>query len=320
MSHPLLPKNLNKNNALFRQGKPDYTKLAVDAFPTPTLDEAGTILENSDTGDRFRWTGTVWVQVNVVGTASVSDFWAEVGKRNIKGHDFFGATYSNEAVGATFTDLWGGAANLVFPTAAESWEIVSDDVNDTAAGTGARTVLVPYLDDSFEEQSIIATMNGTTPVALNADHFRTYYRRALVLTSGSVSSTDSNAGKITIQVAGGGAERGIIPVGNGVSLDSQTTVPANKILIARQVVPILPKNVDGQIRVMFRDNKVTDGAWFSNGPLPIYQNASPIHILAMPFIDEKLDFVAQATVVSAPDAVTEILEFVIVDKNLTDNR
>lgn len=71
MSHPLLSKNLNKDNALFRQGKPDYTKLAADDFPTPTVDEAGTILENSDNGDRYRWTGAVWVQIGFRGAESV---------------------------------------------------------------------------------------------------------------------------------------------------------------------------------------------------------------------------------------------------------
>lgn len=73
MSHPLLPKNLNKDNALFRQGKPDYTKLSTDAFPTPTVDEAGAILESSDTGNRYRWTGAAWAPTHTKGSVNVHD-------------------------------------------------------------------------------------------------------------------------------------------------------------------------------------------------------------------------------------------------------
>lgn len=72
MSHPLLPKNKNKDTALFRQGKPDFIQLSTAAFPVPTAEEAGTILEHSDTGDRFRWTSTAWVIIGL-GGAEVID-------------------------------------------------------------------------------------------------------------------------------------------------------------------------------------------------------------------------------------------------------
>ena len=62
MSYENVPKNLTEKAVLTRGGAPDYTKLAAAAFPVPALAEAGAILENSDTGDRYRWTGTVWVQ------------------------------------------------------------------------------------------------------------------------------------------------------------------------------------------------------------------------------------------------------------------
>lgn len=72
MSHPLLPKNLNRDNALFRQGVPDFSKLNADAFPVPTEPEdQGAILEVTDTGDRYRWTGSVWVQVVTGGRAHI---------------------------------------------------------------------------------------------------------------------------------------------------------------------------------------------------------------------------------------------------------
>lgn len=64
MSHTLTPRNLNKDVALVRRGKPDYSKLDADAFPTPTDPrDQGAILEVTDTptGERYRWTGSLWV-------------------------------------------------------------------------------------------------------------------------------------------------------------------------------------------------------------------------------------------------------------------
>ena len=55
-----VPKNKANTSVLYREGPPDYLKLAAEAFPTPQLIEAGSICEDTDTGDRFRWNGTNW--------------------------------------------------------------------------------------------------------------------------------------------------------------------------------------------------------------------------------------------------------------------
>lgn len=67
MSYENIPKNLTEKAVLTRGGRPDYTKLEAAGFPTPTADEAGAILENTDTGNRYRWTSTVWVQIEHIG-------------------------------------------------------------------------------------------------------------------------------------------------------------------------------------------------------------------------------------------------------------
>lgn len=67
MSYENVPKNLTEKAVLTRGGRPDYTKLEAAGFPTPTFDEAGAKLENTDTGNRYRWSGTTWIKVENIG-------------------------------------------------------------------------------------------------------------------------------------------------------------------------------------------------------------------------------------------------------------
>ena len=128
MSHPLLPKNLAKDNALFRQGKPDFTKLEAAAFPTPTLDEAGAILENSDTGTRYRWTGTVWVQIE-----TTKDYFVEAAEGNIAGTSMVQVTGRNFSVGnSAFETIWDQGGNYTYLTADTALFISSSSASDTA--------------------------------------------------------------------------------------------------------------------------------------------------------------------------------------------
>jgi hypothetical protein len=110
-----------------------------------------------------------------------------------------------------------------FATAAESWEIVSSSASDTAAGTGARTVLVQTLDENFNPQQDIITLTGVVPVPLpRGAHYLRHQLSAVV----SAGSGGANAGLLTIQVAGGGAPRGYMAANNSVSKQASYTVPA----------------------------------------------------------------------------------------------
>lgn len=121
------------------------------------------------------------------------------------------------------TPITVGFGNALQPYAAanESWEIVSSSVNDTALGTGARTVLISYLDDTYIQRSALVTLNGTTAVSIAANCFR--MQTAVVVTAGSGTS---NAGQLTIQVAGGGASRAIVVAEKASSRQGSFTVPA----------------------------------------------------------------------------------------------
>lgn len=117
-------------------------------------------------------------------------------------------------------DVWANGGLIPVPAAAESWEILSSSAADTAAGTGARTIVITTLDADYNEVVQVVTLNGVTPVALTGTHIR--INGAVVAT---VGSGGINAGTLTIRVAGAGATRGVVTSPEGVLNQAKYTVP-----------------------------------------------------------------------------------------------
>lgn len=136
-------------------------------------------------------------------------------------------TNPSTAANASF---WYGTGPYNWITSAGPLEIVSSSANDTAAGTGCRSVLVSGLDTSFNPLSETVTLNGTTAVPLTKTYFR--IQQMLVVSAGSAQT---NQGTVTLRDAGAGTTRSVIPVvlagfGIGISSQSAYTVPAGYTL------------------------------------------------------------------------------------------
>lgn len=76
----------------------------------------------------------------------------------------------------------------------------STSANDTAAGTGARTIRLTYLTATFELKTEIVVLNGTTAVA-TANGDIAYVESIVVLTAGSAGG---NVGTIQLWTANNG--------------------------------------------------------------------------------------------------------------------
>ena len=128
-------------------------------------------------------------------------------------------------VSSTILTLGGSTANSLVPMRATVYtepasaaqrSISSSSALDTAAGTGARTVLIRYYNNlgmgPYEETVIL---NGTTPVNTVA----TDIRFIEFLYCPTVGSTGNNQGTITLfgSIAGGGGTVGTIGRGNIVT-------------------------------------------------------------------------------------------------------
>ena len=89
----------------------------------------------------------------------------------------------------TLTTVWNGVGNYPFPLTAQTLSIASTSANDTAAGTGARTVTVSLIDgDNNRLDSEMVSLNGQTPVELTDDG--RVVRRIAVNTAGSGGAND----------------------------------------------------------------------------------------------------------------------------------
>jgi hypothetical protein len=120
-----------------------------------------------------------------------------------------------------FTLPAASGAQFGVMTATEALEIVSASANDTAAGTGARTVKITYLDALGAETSTTVTMTGTTPVSLGAIHMLAVQYMEVV-TSGSGLTA---AGNITLRTTTVGTQWEMILAAYNRSMSAQYMVP-----------------------------------------------------------------------------------------------
>lgn len=145
----------------------------------------------------------------------------------------------NPSVSTTASTVWsGGATSYVQLTAGVAMEAVSASANDTAAGTGARTIKVDGLlgttGNEYVPFSETVTLLGATPVAL-ANTNVIAINRTQVLTAGSGLV---NAGKIDVRAVSGAAVKSSIQAlaeSKGISADFVFTVPASRYGLLKRV-------------------------------------------------------------------------------------
>lgn len=138
-------------------------------------------------------------------------------------------------------DMWDlGGLYTGFPPGSqtpERFSIVSDSANDTAAGSGARTVSIVGLDANWDEIEETVTLNGLTPV-LTVNTYRRFTGAQVLTSGGTVANSAFNAGNIVGRYQTTTANVFFrIPSGFNVSRDGNYTVPNgwNAILIGLRV-------------------------------------------------------------------------------------
>lgn len=140
----------------------------------------------------------------------------------------------NDDVNGTMAPISVGGVYQT-PTAAVTLALISDDADDTAAGTGAQEVTLTYLDANFEQQTATIATNGLTESTETVEGVLRLLG-ACVTKSGTYASqtAPSQQGTITIRVESAGATWAVIPeIGTsgfavGCALIGAYTVPAGK--------------------------------------------------------------------------------------------
>lgn len=238
------------------------------------------------------------------------------GKGKVKGHTdsaVIGERRGITIVADTFETLWDIAGNFTFPgLGGESWEIASAGTgaaNDTLLGTGARKVLVPGLDTSWNPQTELVEMNGTTPVVLT----RTDWIRVgdpIVVDSGSGNTNDAT---ITLRVVSAGAVRATILPENGISHNGFVSVPLGKRMFVTQSGDFAGKGDD--VEVINRIMIFGTNTWIKGAFAPTYQSSNFLRFESLPTFPEKTDIEITAATEQTTISGSLQIEFTLVDNS-----
>ncbi len=147
--------------------KPDYLKLEDDPFPTPLASEAGVILEITDLGDRYRWTSTEWVLIELRGIPVPIDYFIEASSRNIPGViDVTQAARSLNVRDTEFQTLWDHEGNKKYLTANTQLYASSSSASDVG-----NQIRIEGLNSDYELGITTVVLNGQNQVAIPGGEF-----------------------------------------------------------------------------------------------------------------------------------------------------
>lgn len=132
---------------------------------------------------------------------------------------------NNLDINGTLETIWSHGGLYVYPTSAIQMSVSSSSANDTAAGTGARTIVVSGLNAAYEETSEVVTLNGQTAVLTTNTFIRVF--RAYVVTAGS---GETAAGTIYIGT-------GVVTAGVPATVYAEIVLGENQTLMAIWTVP-----------------------------------------------------------------------------------
>jgi hypothetical protein len=131
------------------------------------------------------------------------------------------AGFTSTSVMNDVKEFDNAVAEIPILTGAEALEIISDSASDTAAGTGARTVTVTYINGSNAlVESGAITLNGVAAVAAGFTALEILWMETATAGSGGVA-----AGNVRLRTVAGPVELEQITAGGNKSRSARFRVP-----------------------------------------------------------------------------------------------
>lgn len=257
-------------------------------------------------------TGTLYIR-DIIGTFQNNETITDSGT---------GTATSNEPV----TNQQNQVRAVHEPTAGETWEVVCENTNDTVAGTGARVLLVTFMEEATRKYvNEIIALNGHTPVAFTStDAYR--FRSATVISWGSDTNdfagktnlgnivirdsvTKSVAGLMLFDVSVVGDEHGL-----NTTFNSNYTIESGVTAFPVFIAGNTPKNEDVTISTMVQ-LELSEGYLFVGG-LSTYQNSNVLNIDAPAPVPEKttVKFVANSADNESVEVNTQVVFILVEDQ------
>jgi len=167
--------------------------------------------------------GVVCQSISRVG--ATEPFELQVARHQITGHDVELISGISGSVGTSYTTVWSQNTVYAYLSAASVMEISSSNANDTAAGTGARTISINGLDANYNPISETVTLNGQTAVNTTNSYLRVFHIAVLTAGSGGAAAGNIYAGTGAVTAGVPAVIYGVYTSGNGATA-AVWTVPA----------------------------------------------------------------------------------------------
>ena len=153
-------------------------------------------------------------------------FELQVARGQIAGHRSVTVFGFNPDVDTAEVSVWPLQSLITRPSVALQMRVSSTSANDTAAGTGARTIVIEGLNANYDEVTETVTLNGQTFVSTTASFLRINYM--YVATSGSSLSAagDIYVGTGTVTAGVPATVYDIIKFNYNDTISGSYTVPA----------------------------------------------------------------------------------------------
>lgn len=157
-------------------------------------------------------------------------FELQVARGHIEGHKSLFKFGNNADIDGTLETVWSQGGLYSYPAAAIQMKVSSSSANDTALGTGARTVFVYGLDANYNEISETVTLSGQTEVLTANSYLRV--SRAYVVTAGSggTAAGDIYVGTGVVTLGVPATVYAVISLGENQTTMAVWTVPAKHTL------------------------------------------------------------------------------------------
>lgn len=127
---------------------------------------------------------------SITRTGASEPFELQVSRGQIPWHQSYVVFGYNSDVDTSLETVWPYGGILTFPSNVIQFSVSSDSVDDTSAGTGARTVYLEGLDSNHKVISEIVTLNGQTAVTTTKSYI--HINNCYVVSAGSLNSAAGN--------------------------------------------------------------------------------------------------------------------------------
>jgi len=119
------------------------------------------------------------------------DFYVEVMLGIVPGHSWVQKFGKNQAVATTIVPIAIGGVYQT-PTTAVTLEVISDDADDAADGTGARNIILQGLDSNWDLIEEEVATNGTSASTATSNSFIRLFRCKITKSGSYANQTASS--------------------------------------------------------------------------------------------------------------------------------